>query len=529
MAIRPTGKAEQLLRQALLSSEAALTDGQLLGRYVDRHDPAALEALVRRHGPMVWGVCRRLLGHHDAEDAFQATFLVLVRKAASVRPRAMLPNWLYGVARQTARKARSAISTRLGRERQVTPMPEPTAEAELARDLLPVLDEELNRLPDSYRLAIILCDLEGRTRQQVARQLGVPEGTVASRLARARTLLARRMVRHGLALSAGVLSATLARAAVEVPRYLTFATVRMTSAAAGGGLAAGLVSARVSSLAGGVVKAMFLGKLKAAGALLTALTLLIGGGGALGYRVLSADQAATAPEGSPAERSADELVVGRDGTARVAEAVAARANDQAKAEPAAGKFFYVDLQHKANQKLTDRFGSGHEGNDLAGLPRGEQTFGGVRFQIGDGLLQLNSELLKEQKAEEIKGIQLGHTFARLHFLHATCYGNGKVVADGVVIGEYRLFYEDGDAEVIPVVYGRDVRDFWLTDKAEGDTRGRVVWTGDNDYARQSNCRLRLYLMSWDNPHPRKTPNRIDYVKPDGTPAAPFCVAITVEK
>src|SRR5213592_2327303 len=101
-----------------------LRDGELLGRYVDRRDEAALAALVRRHGPMVWGVCRRLLSHHDAEDAFQATFLVLVRKAASIRSREMVGNWLYGVAHQTALLARRTAARRRAREVQVTEMPD---------------------------------------------------------------------------------------------------------------------------------------------------------------------------------------------------------------------------------------------------------------------------------------------------------------------------------------------------------------------------------------------------------------------
>jgi RNA polymerase sigma factor (sigma-70 family) len=527
MAARQTGKAEGLLRHMLVSNEATLTDGQLLERYVSQRDEAALEAVVRRHGPMVWGVCRRLLHHHDAEDAFQATFLVLVRKAATVRPREMLPNWLYGVARQTALKARSTLSTRRGRERQVMLMPEPEAEPDRACDLLAVLDEELSRLPDTYRVAIILCDIEGRTRQQVARQLGLPEGTVASRLARARALLARRLARHGLVLSAAALTAALSQAAGEVPRSLTVATIHLAAAAAGGGLAAGLVSARVCTLAESVVKTMFLGKRKAAATLLVTLTLLAGG--LLGYRALSAVGAATAPGARPAGRNADELAPGRQVITPEARAADGPTADPVKVEPAARKFFYVDLQHKANQKLTGPFGSGNEGNNLAELPRGEQTFGGFRFQIGDGLLQLNSKGLKEQKAHEIKGILVGHTFAKLHVLHATCYGNRKAVEDGVIIGEYRLFYVDGTTEAIPIVYGQDVRDFWLSDKEEGVTGGKVVWTGDNEFARQSNCRLRLYLTSWDNPHPQKTVNRIDYVKLNGTAAAPFCVAITVEK
>src|SRR5262249_4628609 len=127
MATSPMAELIQQLRKTLLLQDGAgLTDGQLLVAYISRHDEAALAALVQRHGPMVWGLCRRVLGnYHDAEDAFQATFLVLVRKATSVRPREMLANWLYGVAHQTALKARAIACTRKGRERQVVEMPEP--------------------------------------------------------------------------------------------------------------------------------------------------------------------------------------------------------------------------------------------------------------------------------------------------------------------------------------------------------------------------------------------------------------------
>jgi hypothetical protein len=303
----------------------------------------------------------------------------------------------------------------------------------------------------------------------------------------------------------------------------------VTAAAARGGVAAGLVSARVAALADGVVKAMLLGKVKGTAALLVAFTLFIGGGGVLGYRALSAGPGATAAAVRLEESSGHAQTAGRRGTAPESRAAALPAGEAAKPEPAARKFFFVDLQPKANQRLADRFGSGSEGNDLAELPRGERTFGGVRFRIGDGILQLNSKQLKEQKAHEIKGIQLGHRFAKLHVLHATCYGNGKVVKDGTLIAQYRVCYHDGGVEVLPVVYGEDVRDFWLAEEAEGVTRGRVVWTGANDYARQNKSRLRLYLTSWDNPYPDRNPRHIEYHKVNDSPAAPFCVAITVEK
>src|SRR5262245_21328347 len=212
MAISQTGEVIQHLRRAvLLRDGVGLTDGQLLHDYLSRRDEAALAALVRRHGPMVWGVCRRVLGnYHDAEDAFQATFLVLVRKAASITSPELLANWLYGVARRTALKAKATAAKRRAREGQVTAMPEPAVTGQDPwPDLQPLLDQELSRLPDKYRVAIILCDLEGKTRREAARQLGVPDGTLAARLARGRVQLAKRLARHGLVLSGGAQAAVL--------------------------------------------------------------------------------------------------------------------------------------------------------------------------------------------------------------------------------------------------------------------------------------------------------------------------------
>src|SRR5262249_28665480 len=154
----------QHLRSALaLRQGADPTDGQLLECFVSRREPAALAALVRRHAPMVWGVCLRILRHHqDAEDAFQATFLVLVRKAASITPRGMVGNWLYGVARRTALKARATAAKRRTRERQGGDLPDPAGKGQdLSGDLPTVLDQELSRLPEKYRVALVLCDLEG--------------------------------------------------------------------------------------------------------------------------------------------------------------------------------------------------------------------------------------------------------------------------------------------------------------------------------------------------------------------------------
>ena len=214
---------------------------------------------------MVWGVCRRLLSHHDAEDAFQATFLVLVRKAASIAPREMVGNWLYGVAHQTALQARRTAARRRAREVQVTEMPDTEAcQQDQWADLQPLLDEELSRLPDNYRAVIVLCDLEGRTRKEVAAQLGCPEGTVASRLVRARAMLAKRLTQRGVALSGGALAAVLSKnaASAGVPASVVMSTIKAASLFAAG---QAVISVKVAALAEGVLKAMLLNKLKAAG------------------------------------------------------------------------------------------------------------------------------------------------------------------------------------------------------------------------------------------------------------------------
>jgi RNA polymerase sigma factor (sigma-70 family) len=292
---------EHLRRSALLRDGAAPTDGQLLGCFVEQRDDAAFAALVRRHGPMVWGVCRRLLDPHDAEDAFQATFLVLVRKAASVVPRERLANWLYGVAHQAALAARRSALRRRARERQVTVMPEPAVtEQDLWRDLQPLLDLELSRLPDAYREVVVLSDLEGKTRREVAHQLGLPEGTVGSRLARARALLAKRLTQRGLALSGGVLAALLSQkvASAGVPTSVVSSTIKAASLLAAGRTAAtGVISVTVAALAESVLKTMLITKLKVATALLLAVVLAAAGAAGL-LRQTQASEPAKAPSRS---------------------------------------------------------------------------------------------------------------------------------------------------------------------------------------------------------------------------------------
>jgi RNA polymerase sigma factor (sigma-70 family) len=283
------------LRQALPPLDGGgLSDGELLARFAAARDEASFAALVRRHGRMVLGVCRRVLGDaHDADDAFQATFLVLVRKAATLADGEAVGNWLYGVAYRAAVEARCALARRRARERPMAQPPQREAAPAEVQDWRPLLDRELNRLPEKYRSAVVLCELEGRPRREAARLLGVPEGTLSSRLAAARRLLADRLTRRGVAVSAGALAALWAEAAsAAVPEALAAATAKAASAFAAGQAAA----APVAALTQGVLKAMFLSKLKtaiAAAMVATALAL-----GCFAYRGVAGPGAGAAP---PAE------------------------------------------------------------------------------------------------------------------------------------------------------------------------------------------------------------------------------------
>ncbi len=251
-----------------------LTDGQLLECFLREREEAAFEALLRRHGPMVLGVCRRMLPNaHDAEDAFQATFLVLVRKAHSVVPREMVGHWLHGVAFRTALEARAAAAKRRAKERRVRLLPKPDAlERDGWQELRPLLDQELQRLPDKYRAAVVLCDLEGRTRKEAAGQLGLPEGTLSSRLAAARKLLGRRLARRGLALTA-------AAAPACAPDALIAATVRAAVLCGAGGPAAGVVSVNAAALIERVLKTTVIARRKLAAVLFLALGVVAAGAG----------------------------------------------------------------------------------------------------------------------------------------------------------------------------------------------------------------------------------------------------------
>jgi RNA polymerase sigma factor (sigma-70 family) len=279
MPTNPVNVLIQNLLADLRPDRDAVTDGELLSRFLMNRDNNALAALVRRHAPMVWGVCCRLLyHHHDAEDAFQATFLVLVRKAGDV-PAQAVANWLYGVARQTAVRLRATAAKQGRREKQVIDMPESAATEAHDADLREVLDEELSRLPDHSRCVIVLCDLEGMTRKEAARALGIPEGSVASRLARARTMLAKRLTQRGVVFASGLLAVRLAEqiASAGAPAAVLSSAIKAASTyAAGQAAARGAITIKVLTLTETVVKSMLLKKLKMVCAV--ALVMVLTGG-----------------------------------------------------------------------------------------------------------------------------------------------------------------------------------------------------------------------------------------------------------
>jgi RNA polymerase sigma factor (sigma-70 family) len=301
-----------------------LSDGQLLEQYVSRRDEAAFEALVHEHGPMVLALCRRhLRDPADVEDAFQATFLVLVRKAATIRRRELLSNWLYGVAYKVSTRARSNRLKRHGRETdrvdllECPPEPSPLESAELDR----VLDQELTRLPEKYRAPLLLCYLKERTHEQAAAELSWPVGTVRSRLARGRTLLRDRMTRRGYAPSAAIFGLAFDLPSrtftAPVPPSLARATVAaaegfMPAGPAGAVAAAGStvlfphLSGSAPTLAQGVLTTMALTQMKVIGAGLVAAGMLAGGVGAGAWALGSSGPGPQTNKPSSSARSADQ-------------------------------------------------------------------------------------------------------------------------------------------------------------------------------------------------------------------------------
>jgi RNA polymerase sigma factor (sigma-70 family) len=281
MATTPLTKAVRHIRSTsfLLDDGGSFSDGQLLEQFLLHGEEYAFKSLVERHGPMVFGTCRRILRNtDDAEDAFQATFLVLVRQGRSMICRANIGSWLHGVAVNLALKSRAQAARQTRNERQAWERGRVGSPFDNSWDeLLPFLDAELARLPGKYRESVVLCDLEGKTQKETARQLGLPEGTVSSRLSRGRTLLAKRLSRYRLAVSAGAVMGILAQdaIAVDMPAGLVMSSVKVAALFARGKMATtGIVSAKVIMLANGALRSALLSQQKIVGALLLAFGMV---------------------------------------------------------------------------------------------------------------------------------------------------------------------------------------------------------------------------------------------------------------
>jgi RNA polymerase sigma factor (sigma-70 family) len=292
------------LRGVAAAEAGRHSDRELLDRFASSADEAAFAALVRRHGPLVWGVCRRVLGnHHDAEDAFQAAFLALARKAGSVGRTGAVGGWLYRVAYHSAVRARARAQSQRRREQQIASaaLPDPLAEIS-GRELLAALDEELQRLPERYRTPLVLCYLEGRTRDEAARQLGWSLGTLKRRLGQGRQCLRSRLQRRGLALTGALLAAGLYP--LVVPPALAASAARLARVVRSGG--PGGASAPVAALAASALRAVAGGKFKALVAIIIALGAAAAGTSTLARyhaQVVAPESSVSVMAASPRQRA----------------------------------------------------------------------------------------------------------------------------------------------------------------------------------------------------------------------------------
>ncbi|HMF14410.1 MAG TPA: sigma-70 family RNA polymerase sigma factor, partial [Gemmataceae bacterium] len=274
-----------------------VTDADLLSRFLAHRDEAAFELLLWRHGTMVLHVCRDVThDEHAAEDAFQATFLALVRKAASIRTRESIGGWLYRVAYHTALRARRSERETASIDMTGVPAVEELPDEKTLREQRPLLHEEVQRLPAKYRTPIVLCYLQGLTHEEAARRLGWPKGTVAGRVARARELLRKRLTRRGVELPAALAALALgpSAASATVPAALVQATHQAAFLFAAGQSTAGLVSAHVLALTRGVIRTMFWNKMRMSVALVLVLGLAGAGAGLFASSLLTGQAATTA-------------------------------------------------------------------------------------------------------------------------------------------------------------------------------------------------------------------------------------------
>jgi RNA polymerase sigma factor (sigma-70 family) len=425
------GKSLNVLRHirkfATLQTSRGLSDRELLERFLDANDESAFTALVERHGPMVLGVCRRALrNHHDAEDACQATFLVLARQVASVRKKTSLSSWLHGVACRTASNLRREQRRRRRREQDVEPPAPRDASDDVSwQEVQVILDEELEHLPERYRSPLVLCYLDGKTRDEAAQQLGIRVGTLHGRLERGRELLRKRLTARGLTLSAALfvtaLGDNVAHAALS-PTLVLSSTKAALLLAAGNPLPAGIISRTALTLTQEVLRSMFLAKLKTG----TATVLCAGLIAALiGGALASTGLAQNPPSSQPPLPAAAKAASDEEFIRRISLDLRNR-----EPTPAEVHFFAANKDSGKRQKLIDLF--------IQERPARQEA---------------------EKKKEEGKTIEITRTFDMGKFFSQTMTTKTKqtmkVMGSEVVQSQEQTFYfswtpekQDGDNWIV---------------------------------------------------------------------------------
>jgi len=453
---------------------AGTSDGQLLERFTRRQpgaSEAAFEEIVRRHGPMVLGVCHRELGdRHAAEDAFQATFLVLTLRAHSVRQQESLGPWLHGVAARVARRARA-----IDRRRRETALPagglpgpgQPDPEQAEARS---ILDAELERLPEKYRRPVVLCYLEGKTQDEAALTLGWTKGTVSGRLARAKDLLRSRLARRGLAPTPALLGAWLVpkAGAAVVPVPLLLSTVRAATAASLAGMETSLISAQAAALARSMSIAMFMGRLR-----VVAPLLLLGlGAAAMAAPLLHVTRPAGVPgltkRANPSVRQPQSLI-GVGFTPDGKTAISAQADglvrfwDTASGDPIRSFALFERAASGAN--LLSAFGISPDGTRLAGIglvrdPSGSGQTGAVWIWSLD-----KGELLRRMSVDS-PGLE-SLAFSPEGASVATGDDTGRIQLWDVTTGEALLTLKLGNGVIRWLAFAPDGMTLAASDQASG--------------------------------------------------------------
>jgi RNA polymerase sigma factor (sigma-70 family) len=354
---------------------SALSDAELLARFAGQRDEASFAVLVERHGPMVLRVCWRVLGNGpDAEDACQAAFFILARKAASIRKGQSLASWLHAVARNAALRLRKEIARRRAREGPPADVPQKRGGAGEASwgEVMAFLDEELQRLPETWRAALVLCYLEGKTRDEAAAALGVSTNVLRGRLERGRERLRVRLLRRGVSFPAALVAAgfTGELTPAAVPATLVVSTIKAaTSVAAGQAVAPGLVSVRVAALTEGVLKMMFVTKLKTAVAVLVAVSVLGAGAGVFAQRGLALGAAESRGLMTVAESQAEDNA--SDGAERPQDAKARLADAERLLEEAQRRVALVKetVEHYRKNVAAGEKGDKDSGKAVQGQPK----------------------------------------------------------------------------------------------------------------------------------------------------------------